>query len=203
MVRTLASLILLVTLAGPAHADGWYFVEGVGQPRVEGELGTRLEGLFAFRVALGHRVDRIAVEGYVQVGAFDGIGAFEGGSYSTATFGVDLKYLMPVTRHLEVYLRGGLNRMLLEGGGWNDPADAAGYAGRGLTYGAGVQISGKVPVLGFLWFPLFFTDLGPKVTSGLWFDTSNQIVRLHKPGRRSLDGDLPTWTLGFAIGSDF
>lgn len=203
MVRALASLILVAALAGPAHADGWYFVEGLGQPRVEGDLGKRLDGQFALRVALGRRLEQIAIEGYVQVGAFDGIGSFEGGSYSTATFGLDLKYFVPATEHVELYLRGGLNRMLLEGGGWGDPANAAGYAGRGLTYGAGVQVSGKVPVLGFLWFPLFFTDLGPKVTGGLWLDTSQQIVRLHKPGRRSLDGQLPTWTAGFSIGSDF
>lgn len=202
MRRAVTVLAVLAALGGTARADGWYFTEGFGQSRVEGDLGRRLDGIFTLRLALGRRIDQLAVEGYVQMGAFAGRGPLQGGDYSTATVGLDLKYLVPVTEHLEVYLRGGLNRMLLEGA-FGEPAGVHGYAGRGLTYGAGAQLSGKVPVLGFLWFPLFFTDLGPKVTGGLWLDTSRQMVRLHKRGHRSLDGELATWTLGFSIGSDF
>ena len=57
--------------------------------------------------------------------------------------------------------------MVVFGGGGGYYAHSR-YGGRGLGVGAGIQLKGKVPAIGFLFFPLFFADWGPKVTAALF-----------------------------------
>lgn len=198
--------ILLVTSAPDAEADGWYFTEGFGESELNGEMADYFEGgEFAARISFGRRGKTWSVEGNVMGTGLDGRRLFAGNSYEAMTIGLDAKYHVPIgTSGLGVYLRGGLNKMMLnESYGSYDEPRAGDYEGRGITYGAGVQIKGKIPAVGFLFWPLFFTDIGPKITGALWLDTSRQFVRLHHPDGPSLDGDFSTWTIGFALGSDF
>ena len=81
---------------------------------------------------------------------------------------------------------------------------AQGYAGNGLGLRAGAQVKGKVPVIGFLAWPLFFTGWGPKVTAALFLDNSIDVYRLHdRYGSRAVDAQLSSLTFGFAVGTDF
>lgn len=210
-------LLLAVIAAGTlfatttARADGWYFSEGFGQTEIGDEMASKFSGSnFTARIALGRQVGPWAIDAYVQVMSMDGRGSYAGGDYTAATVGVDARYFVKLAGPLQVYLRGGLNKMSLhEHSGYISNREAAfdprggDYAGRGITYGAGIRLSGKVRALGLLYWPLFFLPYGPKVNASLWLDTSNQFVRLHNPHARSLDGRLSTWTFGFSIGGGF
>ena len=76
-----------------------------------------------------------------------------------------------------------------------------GYGGRGLGAGAGIQLKGKVPALGFLFFPLFFpADVGPKVTAALYLDTGYSFYRLRDSGGATIDVQINSMTGGFSVG---
>src|SRR5207244_10566540 len=107
-----------------------------------------------------------------------------------------LKYLAPLSAHFDAYLRGTISAGVADGA-------LEGYEGRGLGFGAGVQLKGKVRALGFLWWPLFFTGIGPKVTAALYLDDGYEFYRLHGPAPVAVDAALTHMTLGFAVGSDF
>jgi hypothetical protein len=96
-----------------------------------------------------------------------------------------------------VYLRG--SAMV----GGLDRAGFDSFEGRGLGVGAGVQLKGKGSVLGLLFWPLFFTNVGPKMTAALWLDSGYEFYRLHGDRPTAIDAQLSTLTFGFALGSDF
>lgn len=204
-MRTAITLAAIITLgighASDAHADGWFFSEGFGTSEVGGELGEHFDGTMNIRVAVGRRFRRFAIEGFVMGNMMDGKGALAGGLNEVTSYGLSARYMFPVGSHLELYLRGGLQNhvMTVESVGFGD----AQFEGRGIHYGAGAQIKKKVPVVGLLFFPLFFTDIGPKMTGSLWLETSHQITRLHHPSYASVDGSFKSWTFGFGLGSDF
>jgi hypothetical protein len=201
-----AAMLIMAVLAVPetARADGFYFREGLGTGRLHGPAGEWFESSgIVGGWAVGRRVDRLAIEATLDLADLSGRRQFAGAEYTALWWGLRARYLFPVNEHVELYLRGGLNRTELFEVGFDDPARGAEYGGRGLEYGAGVQVRGRVRALGFLFWPLFFTGIGPKVNAGLWLDTGGQRVRLHHPHWRSLDGTLTSWKLGFAVGSDF
>ena len=189
-----------------ARADGWYFTEGAGQSELDGEMSNYFEGgALAARLSIGRRTGNWSFEAFLMGTELEGRRVFSGNSYTAMTVGLDAKYHVPLGfPGGSVYLRGGLDKMSLNStfGDFDQPR-ATSYAGRGIDYGVGIQVKGKIPAVGFLFWPLFFTDIGPKITGALWFDTSKQFVRLHHPQGPSLDGDFATWTIGFAVGSDF
>ncbi len=205
----LLPLILLCAMAGSATADGFYFSESVGGTRVKDELAAHVDDGMRVRLALGIRRRQWAIEGWVAGmipdGSADPQTTRPGGSdrpdlgyiepTSLTTFGFDLKYLQPVSRHLEVYLRGSMSRGEMSGTLEN-------FGGRGLGVGAGIQLKGKIPALGFLWFPLFFSNLGPKITAALILDTGYEFYRLHGDRPTAIDAQLSHMTFGFAVGSD-
>ena len=200
---------MLIAAATTARADGWYFSEGFGQTQISDEMASKFaDSDFTARIALGRQVGPWAIEAYVQGMSMDGRANFAGGDYSAVTVGVDARYFVKLAGPLQLYLRGGLNKMSLHGSHASNREAAidprgGDYEGRGITYGAGIRLSGKVRALGLLYWPLFFLPYGPKVNASLWLDTSNQFVRLHNPNARSLDGRLSTWTFGFSIGGGF
>jgi hypothetical protein len=214
-MRRLAGALVAIACSGvvgsgAARADGWYYREGMGTADLEGEVTQTFgegEIPIALRIAIGRRVGPWSVEGFF---AFTELAARAGGgSYAAFSYGVDARYHVAVVDHVELYLRGGVGRIDL-GGGATDPAsppgvveDLSGYGGRGLQYGAGVQVGGEVRALGFLFFPLFFTDIGPKIHAAGWFDTGAQVFRMHDPGRPSLDGKLSAWALGLTLGTHY
>lgn len=205
-----------------AVADGVYFTESLGGTDVKNDLSTYMESAMRIRIAGGYRKRNLAFElwfaGDINTGPYDTYAAppeqpsyelstpdgYHGGGYygdsysgdsstSLASYGFDVKYLQPLAPNLEMYVRGGLSKA---------HADGLDAAGRGLGIGAGIQLKGKVPVIGFLFWPLFFTGLGPKVTAAVFVDTSYEFYRLHGP-THTTDASLNHLTLGFAVGNDF
>ena len=202
-------VLAALALATPARADGFYFTEQFGGSDDKSELGDYMPSALNFRIAGGMRAGAWAVEAHF--GAHIGIedGRIKGDvpewqrHNSLTVAGVDLKYIQPIANHLEAYLRGGLSYGYMD----SDGTSIAGYAGRGMTGGAGIQLKGKVRALGFLAWPFFFLKIGPKVTGALWIDASYSFYRLHPEGRLdvtpAIDAKITTLSGGFAIGSDF
>lgn len=210
-ITALIAALVLTAGAGSARADGWYFGEAFGLTEVGDEMATRFDDSnFTARVALGRQIGPWTIDAYIQVMDLDGVGRFAGASFSAATVGLDARYIVEVAGPLQVYVRGGLSKTTVY---TNSDAEYANgdvrvplrddYEGRGINYGAGVRLSGKVRALGLLYWPLFFLQRGPKVNASLYFDTSRQFVRLHHPRAATLDGTLSTWTFGFSIGGGF
>ncbi len=221
-----SALVVLVT-SSPAHADGpsatpptrveepaqawseggWYAGEGFGQTSVSGAGARFFHGdLFAVRAFVGRRHGRWAVDAYAEAALLSGAGPLgdRGDIYSVGTFGLSTRYLFPVTDHITTYLRGGLSRMTIGGGpiwGEGDPSDR--YSGRSIDYGVGIQLQGKVRALGLLYWPLFFTKWGPRVSASVWFDLTDRFARLRHPIGPTIDITTRTWTLGFSLGGGF
>ena len=204
----LAAALAVLALASPAAADGLYVTEGFGVARFDNELGDTLDsGAFRIRVALGGRSGRFGVEAWAAAnltltseavgGCFDCAartvqpGPHPGGD--PVEYGVDFKLIQPLGSYWSVYGRAGLSRMVLDG---------SDFAGRGVGATAGIQVAGKVPAIGFLWWPLFFLNKGPKVHSALFFEGGTSYHLLHGPGG-SVDAQTTNWLFGFAVGQDF
>ena len=199
-------LVVLVALAGTARADGFYFTEGFGGSDVKDELGQYMSSAVRFQIAIGMRSGPWALE--THLGAHINVDApveSPGWLDSITTYGLDLKYIQPLVDHnLEVYLRGGLAYAQIDNGYGSTLAD---YGGRGVDAGAGIQLKGKVRALGFLAWPFFFLNIGPKVTGAVWLDAGYSFFRLHRDGRidttPAIDAQITTISGGFAVGSDF
>jgi len=221
---------LVCALAAPAAADGIYLTESFGGADVKDQLGERVTSVGRLRLSVGYRRGRWAAElwGGVYLGMSErstwDAGAAETGTAEAALtcndcpshpedhassstwfggYGLDLKYLQPLSRHVELYLRGGASR--LRGSVQGDP-----YGGRGLGLGAGAQLKGKVSALGFLFWPLFFSGIGPKVTGALWVDAGHDFHRLHRGSRMdggstgpTIDAQMSMLSFGVAFGTDF
>jgi hypothetical protein len=217
-MRSVLAIALLALATQTAAADGVYFTESFGGTDVKDELAPYMSSAFRIRIAAGYRKNNLALElwfaGGVNTSAdsygSDGLGyevttpdGYKGTGYygdytqdsSTdfTSYGLDAKWLHPVAPNLDVYIRGGMSK------GYADGLDAE---GRGLGIGAGAQLKGKVPALGFLFWPFFFTNFGPKVTAAAFVDTTYEFYRLHG-ATRTTDAQLSHLTVGFAVGSDF
>jgi len=204
MYRLLLALAVAIALPRSASADGFYFTEAFGGTKVSDRLADRVADGVRVRAAIGWRAKRFALEGFVAGLANDG-NTVDGRyveSDSLFTYGVELKYLHPISQRWEVYLRGSASRGELI-------STEDDYSGRGLGLGAGIQVKGKVPAAGLLFWPLFFVpDMpGPKITAAAYLDDGFEFYRLHPGGRLdatpAIDGKLSHLTIGFAVGSDF
>ena len=193
---------LTVVAASSGRADGLYFTEQIGVARVGGELGHYFSGGAAAHIGLGVHLYGWAFEGQVGLHALDGRGAFAGEQHTATSWGVGVRRLFPVSPWVRLYARGGLHSVDL-GDGWTGDELAAGYSGRALDLGGGIVVAGDVPLVGFLFAPLFFTDIGPKVSAGVWFDVGDRLLSLSKERASDLDGFTCTWLLGFSIGGGF
>ncbi len=203
----LATLVATVAAPAPARADGLYFSEGFGGTRFDNELGAWTDGAFRIRAALGFRADRIAIEGFLSADTqVDHADTQEPELFS---YGLDVKYNVPISRLWEVYVRGSASRMTVTTSQLED------YGGRGLGVGTGLQVKGKAPLAGLLYPPLLIAcvvsdvckrgKLGPRGTIAAYIDQGYDFYRLHDPrgARGSIDVEATRWTIGFAIGSDF
>ena len=198
-MRSTVILGVLLLAAGSAHADGWYYAESFGATKVHDELATHLSDptMFRYQFAVGHRFGPWAVEGSV-VGNLSTDGYLD--PISSPDLGgleLDVKYLQPVARHLEVYIRGGA------GYGWAD-GNLRDYSGRNLGFGAGIQLKGKGSVAGLLFWPLFFLiDKGPQMTGAIFIDDGFDFYRLHDGDKTAIDAQLTHFNVGPAVGTDF
>ncbi|HEY5935518.1 MAG TPA: hypothetical protein VIU61_12800 [Kofleriaceae bacterium] len=184
----------LCASAATASADGLYVTEAFGGTKIGDELGEHTSGGFRLRLGIGAKVaEHWAVDGWIA-------GAIPVELYNAptlTTYGLDLKYINSLSEHFDLHLRGTVSRGHLSGARLDD------YSGRGLGAGAGISAKGKVRALGFLFWPLFFTGIGPKVTAAVFVDSGYEFYRLHRSGNRSIDAQVTNMTLGFAVGSDF
>lgn len=205
-MRRALVFLLLACWCGSAGADGFYFTESLGGSDLRKDLSAYMPSAVHVRVALGMRSGAWALETH-----FGAHIANEPGSApddrpgldphnALTTYGLDLKYIQPLSRHLEAYLRGGVRYGFID-----DDSAIEGYGGRGLGGGAGIQLKGDVRALGFLAFPFFFLKIGPKVTGALWLDASYSFYRLHPAvdAAPTIDAAITTLSGGFAVGSDF
>ena len=195
--------LALATAAAPARADGHYFSMGGGPSTVTGELGAVTGDGGRLRMAIGHRFGRFAVEGFLAPEFFGEHDDIEGMGY-----GVDVRYIVPLTSGVQGYVRGSMSKLTLRGDSWREGGELGGAeerAGRGLGGGVGLQLRGKVRTLGFLYWPFFFMPFGPKTNAAIYVDHGVDFYRLHDvDGRTSaLDAKLTRFTIGFNVGSDF
>lgn len=209
-VMRLASLaVVAATLAaapGLAAADGSYFTFGVGPGDIKDELREHADTSVRVRLGAGHRFGNLAVEGFLAGDIVDNYGMQD-----ATTVGVDLKYIVRLSDNFQGYVRGSASRMStqISGSGYNDCLDCYGfgrdYAGRGLGGGAGLQLRGKVRAIGFIYWPLFFVPVGPKVNAALYVDHGMDFYRLHPGdgGGGAIDAKFYRWTFGFNVGQDF
>lgn len=188
-------LLVLCLATSVAHADGYYFTEGLGGTRVKDDLGSYLDGALRFRISVGHRSGHWAGELFMA-GDLQNQIYVEGPNLTTG--GLDLKYIQPLSPNLEVYLRGsatfgGLDTTLKD------------YSGRGLGIGAGIQLKGRGSVWGLLWPGLFWLIKdGPKMTGALWLDDGYEYYRFHgKTPGDVINAQLTHITVGYAVGTDF
>lgn len=194
-----------------AEADGIYFLESFGVGRAGGDLAPLVGNAMHTRIAVGARVRWLAIEPFIgtdmqtsRVGAFRGLvgGEPAEGRADLERYGVELKALAPLFRgpsgeRIEAYVRGGASLVGATG-------MLESYRGQAVGFATGLQLTGKVRALGFLWAPLFFMNKGPKVTGALFIDQGWDFYRLRS------DDDGPTLqarvghvSIGFAIGSSF
>lgn len=195
MQRAFLGILVFTAIAaatpGVARGDGYFLGVGVGgDARLGAELAEQFtaEGEASGRIVLGKRMGPWAVEG-----AFFGTDVrsrYSDVPYSTLSLGLDLRYFLPLTSRLELYVRAGLNKTWLKT--WlaaapdsSGRASDAGYEGRGLDYGTGLQ---------YAWRP-------GKLQFSIWLDFNKQFVRLHDAGRPSLDGELEMVTFGVSFGT--
>jgi len=199
-------LIGVVLASATAHADGVYYSEGFGATHVKDELAAHESDttLLRMRVAGGVRRGAWSYELGLAMSLDAGELAYEGGVRGTSLGGVDVtvKYNQPIASHLELYVRGNASYAWADG-------DLNGYAGRGLGFGAGIQLKGKGSVAGLLFWPLFFlVQKGPMMTAALFVDDGYDFYRLHPDGdlargQDAVDAQLSHFTIGLAVGTDF
>jgi hypothetical protein len=204
------SPIVLAALVAPAQADdGIYFAEAIGVGQARGELAATVGNAIQSRLALGARMKWLAVEGWIMAnmqtdreGAWRGLAGGEpaAGRADLEHYGFSVKAIAPLHRapqsRLEGYVRVGPS--IVTGTGMLDA-----YRGYGAGASAGLQVTGQVRALGFLWAGFFFMNKGPKVTGALFLDTGWDWVRLSSPDSDTIRARIGHVTVGFAVGSAF
>ena len=106
------------------------------------------------------------------------------------------RYNATVHKNISIYVRGGPR--VAEGLGALD-----GYRGYGLGAGTGVQITGKVRALGFLFAPLFFMKKGPLINACVYFDQNVDCYRLYNDTMPTLNVPVVGTSIGLGAGSYF
>lgn len=185
------SLLILCLVAATARADGFYFTEGAGGTVIDGQVGAIIASASRIRASVGRRTGHWAVEGWLSATLTDSDTELD-------MYGLDLKRIEPISKHLEMYVRGTMSAA--EGYGALE-----GFSGRGLGVGAGIALHGNVSAWGLLWSPLFFlVRKGPMIHGALWLDDGYEFYRLHSREHPwTLDAKMSHITFGFALGEDF
>lgn len=204
LAAALATVAFVAAVPAAARADGHYVSMGVGPTQVEDELAALTGDGVRLRFAVGHRWGHWAAEGFL---APEFLGEHE--EATGVGYGVDVRYILPLTRGVQAYVRGSMSKLSLEADTFGREgfslAGADERIGRGLGGGVGVQLRGKVRALGFLYWPFFFLPLGPKTSAALTIDHGVDFYRLHDPTGRTnaVDARMTRLTIGFQVGKDF
>jgi len=132
-------------------------------------------------------------------GAFHGLvgGDPPEGDSDLEGVGIDTRYNAPLPlEHLSMYVRGGPR--YASGIGALD-----GYRGFGVGVGSGIQITGKVRALGFLFAPFFFMKKGPLINAVVFVDQNVDWYRLTADDMSTVSLPLVGASIGFGAGSFF
>ena len=182
-LRALAIALAVLLVPAAAHAGGFYGGFGIGgDARLGKDLADRYDSAdqTAGRLMLGRRSGPWAIEG-VFFGT-DLIDTADGQEVSSQSLGADLKYYLPLTSGLELYVRGGLHLARIEGIGQETVA-----SGRGFDYGTGLQYA----------FRMF-----PALQAAVWIDLTKQAVTLGNDRfGGDMEGEIKMITLGVSIGT--
>jgi hypothetical protein len=195
--------LLLLLAASKARADGYFYEQSYGLSSTRTNAmgaGTALR----LRLGFGVRVGDVALEPWFagdltfdRVGDTYGIGGDPAmGRADLTNVGFDAKYIGSIGHGLSIYVRGGPRI----GGG---TGVLARYSGAGIGAGTGIQLSGTVRLLGFLWAPLFWVHKGPVVTGALFLDEGVDYYHLTAGTDAPIDAPIVSTNIGFAIGQDF
>jgi hypothetical protein len=202
-----AALALTTTTV---RADGLYVLEAFGVGRSRGDFEPIVGNALHTRIAVGARYRWLAIEPWIGTemqtardGAWKGLvgGEPAAGRADVESYGIALKLIAPLYQgaggeKLEGYVRGGPT--LSAGTGMLES-----YSGRGVAIATGVQLTGRVRALGFLWAPLFFVKKGPMVTGSLFLDQGYDFYTMRSDTGPTLDARVGHVSIGFAVGSGF
>jgi hypothetical protein len=200
--------VAAVALGAAATAradDGLYLAETVGVAVARGQLRSAVGTALHLRLGVGMRIGNAAFESWFlselqtdRTGGLAGVigGDPKPGSADLTAMGLDAKYIVDLDRHVALFGRAG--PLVADGNG-----ALTGYHGRGVGFGGGAQLTGKVRAFGFLWAPLFFVQRGPMATGALFVDAGYDLYMLRKSGAPPIDARVAHIAVGFAIGFGF
>lgn len=204
-MRLALTFAALAVTAGTARADGFYYGQsyGISDARADGTsmLGASLQ----LRVQLGWRWGAWSVgpwfAGHLAVprdgSTFSIVGGDpRPGDSDFESIGADARYNAIIREHLSAYVRFGPR--IGRGIGALD-----GYSGAGFGVGTGVQLSGKVRALGFVFAPLFFMKHGPTINACLYLDQNVDYYSLSADRMPTLSMPLVGTSIGIGAGSYF
>jgi hypothetical protein len=201
----LAAFALPLVLASTARADGFYYSQSYGISSARGDGAPSLGESLQLRIAFGWRIDAFTFGPVLGVNMAvqrdDAYFGFVGGDPTMGdsdlkTYGFDARYHGALTNNLVMYVRGGPR--YASGLGALD-----GYSGFGVGGGTGVQLTGRVRALGFLFVPAFFLKKGPMVTASVFLDESVEWYQLNRATMPGLSMPLVGTAVGIAAGSHF
>jgi hypothetical protein len=197
---------LALVLAGTtAHADGFYYSQAYGLSSARGDGAPMLGESLQLRIALGWRFGAFTVGPLISANlagerddAYWGLvgGDPSAGDSDLKSYGLDARYHVAIRHNLAIYVRGGPRYASGLGA-------LGGYSGFGAGVATGVQLTGRVRALGFLFAPLFFMSKGPMITASVFLDENVDWYRLDAAGMRELSVPLLGTSIGLAAGSHF
>ena len=159
--------------------------------RLQIALGWRFDALTVGPVFTGHiAAQRDDAYFYGIVGG----DPIEGDS-DVEVFGLDARYHARLHDNIVMYVRGGPRYA-------NGIGALDGYRGFGAGVGTGVQVTGRVRALGFLFAPLFFMNKGPMITASVFADQNVDYYQLDGMGTE-LSMPVVGTSIGLAAGSHF
>jgi hypothetical protein len=206
-MRLAASVaIVLSALAGTAHADGFFYGQSYGISSARSDGSSMLGESLQLRVQMGWRWGAWSVgpwfAGHLAApreGAMFGVvgGEPQAGDSDFESIGADVRYNAEIREHLSAYVRGG-PRVAQGAIGALD-----GYRGVGIGVGTGLQLTGEVRALGFLFAPLFFAKRGPRIHACLYIDQNVDYYRLSADQMPTLSMPIIGTSIGIGAGSYF
>ena len=200
----LAALVVLVA-STTAHADGFYYSQSYGISSARGDGASMLGESLQLRIAFGWRFGALTVgpvlSGHLAVERDNAYFHILGGDPTEGdsdmeSYGLDARYHARLHENVVMYVRGGPR--YASGIGALD-----GYRGFGVGAATGVQMTGRVRALGFLFAPFFFMKKGPMVTASVFLDESVDYYQLGSSNMPELTMPMIGTSIGIAAGSHF
>jgi hypothetical protein len=112
------------------------------------------------------------------------------------SIGADVRYNQTIRGRLSAYVRGGPRLARAMGA-------LSGYLGVGLGAGTGLQVTGKVRALGFLFAPLFFSKRGPTINACVFVDENLDWFRMWNDPMPAMSLPIIATSIGIGAGSYF